>query len=84
MLLYLWHEGGTIETKHPEYEWGMNLGQDSVIPQFWGGGAERLKTQNLFFFLKNQLIENQKLCNISKPYLPKSIRRGDKLISPSF
>ena len=47
------------------YIWvGMNWGQNSVMSQFRGGGAEGSKTQKLLFF--SQLIGNQKLYNISK------------------
>ena len=50
-------------------------GQNSVLPQFGGGGAEGSKTQKLPFF--NQSIENQKLYNVSKNQPLMSIRRGD-------
>ena len=61
----------------------MNWGQNSVMPQFEGGGTEGSKTQNLSSFF-SQSIENQKLYNISKNQPPKSIRKGDIGISSLF
>ena len=57
-------------------------GQNSVIPQFGGGGAEGSKTQKLLFF--GQFIENLKLYNISKNQPPKSIKEGDMGFRPIF
>ena len=53
----------------------MNLGQNSVTPQFEGGGVKGLKTQKSSLF--SESIENQKLYNITKNTPPKSNRRKD-------
>ena len=60
----------------------MNLGKNSAMSQFGGGGAEGSKTQNFPFL--SQWIENQKLYDISKNESPRSIRRGDVGISLPF
>ena len=70
---------------------GGELDQNSVMPQFGGGGAEGSKIQNLSFFPQlRKVTENSanrqkiKSCITSKNQPPKSIRRGDMGISPLF
>ena len=65
-----------------KYVWvEMSWGQNSPMSQFGGGGgAEGWKTKIYPFF--SQSIKNQKLYNISKNQLPKSIRRGDMEFPP--
>ena len=58
----------------------MNSGQNSVIPQFGGGGDEWSKAQKFLF--SSQSTENQKLYNISENQPPKSIRSEDMEIPP--
>ena len=41
-----------------------------------GGGVKKMQKLSLF----NQLIENQKLYNISNNQLPKTIKRGNKKV----
>ena len=50
------------------------------MPQFRGGGAEGQKRKICLFL--SQLMENQKLYNISENQSPKAIRRGDMGIPP--
>ena len=57
----------------------MNLGQNSFIPKFRGGGAERYKNAKFGPFL-SQSIENQKLYNISKNQSRKSMGEGEMKI----
>ena len=50
------------------------MGQNSVMPQFGGGGCWRVENVKSPFFL-SQSIENQKLYNIKKNQSLESIKR---------
>ena len=54
---------------------GMNLGQNSVMPQFGRGVAEDLETQNLHLF--KPIDRKSKVVKHIKNQCPKSNRRGD-------
>ena len=53
----------------------MTSVQNSVVPKFRRGGAEKLKSKKLIFF--KQTIGNPKLCIIPNNQPLKSIRNGD-------
>ena len=61
----------------------MNLGKNSVMPQFVGAGSGggASKMQNLLF-LKPMDIESESVQHIKKINLPKSIRRRDMEVFP--
>ena len=64
------------------YEWGWTWVKIQFCPNF-GEGVLRAQKRKIFPF-SNQLIENQKLYNISKNQLPMSVWMGDMRISSLF
>ena len=65
------------------YIWvGMNLGQNSILPQFEGGGAQWSNTKKMPFL--KRINRKSNLYSISKNQLPKSITRRDMGIYPLF